>query len=203
MNIPKYLAKFQDYASRFNWNYQGWIVVEVGACQGDMTVALSRFVGAKGKVYAVEPEPRNFFELLKNTKGLSNVVPLNFGLSNEMCVKDLILSVGRADLHSYKRLTVSRFGLQAGTVSSVLMSWDDFVRVYGVSHVDLCCIDVEGLEREVLTGMTGCLPKRLVVAKYHSGMFEGCLSGGELRELLKGKGYKVLGDTVHDLIASS
>jgi FkbM family methyltransferase len=39
---------------------EGDIVVDIGANQGQYTIFLSKLVGQKGKVYAFEPDPRNF-----------------------------------------------------------------------------------------------------------------------------------------------
>jgi hypothetical protein len=42
---------------------EGDIVVDIGANQDQYTIFLSKLVGKKGKVYAFEPDPRNFLIL--------------------------------------------------------------------------------------------------------------------------------------------
>jgi predicted methyltransferase len=53
---------------------KGNIVVDIGAQQGQYTVLLSKLVGQIGKVYAFEPDPRNFLILKYRTRKFKNVI---------------------------------------------------------------------------------------------------------------------------------
>jgi len=62
----------------------GWIVVDVGAHVGWYTLIAGIKVGPKGKVLAIEPEPRNFSILCRNIHDnrLNNVISLRIALSD-------------------------------------------------------------------------------------------------------------------------
>ena len=54
-----------DYLNILKQNiYQGNTVLDIGANIGYYTLIMSKLVGSTGKVYAFEPEPKNF-EILK------------------------------------------------------------------------------------------------------------------------------------------
>jgi FkbM family methyltransferase len=122
---------------------EGGIVVDVGACIGDHTVAYSQMVGPQGKVYAFEPNPIAFECLLYNTKGYSNVVACGFGLSNfngNVNVKVDAYNVGATRLVDYT---------DAGLHSTVLRL-DDIAKDW--TRLDFMKIDAEGHEPWILDG---------------------------------------------------
>jgi len=63
---------------------KGDTVLDIGANIGYYTLIFARLVGDTGKVYAFEPEPRNFEILKKNveTNGYKNVVLVNGAVSD-------------------------------------------------------------------------------------------------------------------------
>ncbi len=65
--------------------HRGDIVINAGANIGYHTLILSRLVGDVGKVYAFEPEPRNYQLLVQNINenGCSNVIAVAKALSNK------------------------------------------------------------------------------------------------------------------------
>jgi len=50
------------------------IAVDIEANKGQYTILLSKLVGQKGKVYAFEPNPRNFLILKHRIRKLKNVI---------------------------------------------------------------------------------------------------------------------------------
>ena len=52
----------------------GDVVLEIGANIGYVSMFLAKYVGENGKVYALEPAPRNYEILKKNIKLLLNLV---------------------------------------------------------------------------------------------------------------------------------
>ncbi|MEM2240339.1 MAG: FkbM family methyltransferase [Candidatus Bathyarchaeia archaeon] len=89
----------------------GWIVADVGANVGWYTLIASRKVGPKGKVLAIEPEPRNFQTLCKNIHDnrLKNVIPLRIALSDRDSYIPLKISSSPAQhsiVTSYEEATI-------------------------------------------------------------------------------------------------
>jgi ubiquinone/menaquinone biosynthesis C-methylase UbiE len=55
---------------------RGAVVADVGAGPGYFTTRLARAVGARGRVYAVDPEPEVLRALVKRLDGAQNVTPV-------------------------------------------------------------------------------------------------------------------------------
>jgi SAM-dependent methyltransferase len=64
---------------------RGWRCVDVGAGQGDVTVALAELVGQDGRVYAVDSDPRARDEVAAQAAAFAQVVALT------QAVEDLVL----------------------------------------------------------------------------------------------------------------
>ncbi len=81
-------GKWEDYETElFKKNIKpGVTVVDIGAHIGYYTVIAAQLVGDKGKVYAFEPDPRNFKLLQRNVEanGYSNVVLVNKAVSDKI-----------------------------------------------------------------------------------------------------------------------
>ncbi len=135
----------------------GETVVDIGANVGYFTLLAARLVGKKGKVYAFEPEPRNFEVVLKNIalNGYDNVVPNQKAVSNKPGMVKLYLSktdVGAHTLreyHDHFQFDKSQFG-EFIEVEAVTL--DGFFK--GKEHpIDIVKMDCEGSEMAVLLGM--------------------------------------------------
>lgn len=208
-----HLRNFKNLGKQFpSWIIQkGWTAVDVGSYEGGWSFAVSEVLEGIGKIYAIEPAPANFLKLVRNIieakkKGFAlNIVPLLFGLSDKSEVKVLLLCPDAPLMNSYRTLFsefyIKHYGEQIGSVKTVALSWNDFVYMYNLKHVDICSIDAEGLEQEILQAMTLCMPERLMVARYHSWQFKDCLTTEDLCKLLEEKGYRILMKVGHDIVA--
>jgi FkbM family methyltransferase len=116
------------------------VVLDVGAHIGSHTLALARWVGPDGAVYAFEPQRKIYRELVKNVElnGLENVVPLRFAVGAYNGVVEM-MAVGDRD-------GLARVG--KGGESAELRTIDSF----GFKNVSLIKIDVEEYEGPVLLG---------------------------------------------------
>lgn len=63
---------------------EGMVCVDLGANIGYYTVLMSKLVGSRGRVYAVEPDPSNLAVLVSNValNGCSNVIVVPFAVSD-------------------------------------------------------------------------------------------------------------------------
>jgi FkbM family methyltransferase len=143
--------------------------LDVGAHYGYTALALSRLVGAEGRVFAFEPVPETAgcLAATRSRNGLTQLTVLPFGLSDAPGLRaiDVALVRGMAE-HARppagERATILTAALDA--------TWDGLSRgrraIHGVK------IDVQGMEGEVLAGMRGLLREfrpRLVV-EFHAGV---------------------------------
>jgi len=128
-------------------------VIDVGANIGLHTVHFAQ-AARLGKVICFEPARATFAQLLKNVAGLANVIPLNVALSDKAGLQ--LLFVASDNAYS---------GLKDTRRKAVL--YQEWVPCFNgdailepltrETSVDLIKIDVEGLERQVLEGMSALL----------------------------------------------
>lgn len=123
-------------------------VVDVGAHIGYYTVLASRLVGNGGKVWAFEPDPKNYAELLDNLKlnECSNVVAVPKAIGSK---------TGTAKLYFYGEYSGQRSLVDIGhkphnSIDAGVIPLDEFI---GKQRVDVVKIDVDGGETEVLESM--------------------------------------------------
>lgn len=181
----------------------GMTVLDLGANVGYYTVMMANRVGAAGRVYAVEPEVRNFGLLVRNVllNELRNVHVENIAIADVDGVKELLLTA-QSNWHSFHRPQ-----LDAG------VAWLDKYRrkIIGSSQVhthglqtylagkpplDLLRMDLEGYEVEILRSINA-LPlaatRRLhILFETHPEFY----AGGEhmrsvLESLCKEHGFRV------------
>jgi len=148
----------------------GGIVVDLGAHYGRYTLIAAKRVGSKGKVIAIEADPKNFDMLNKNIKlnELSeNVTTFNYAASsNKSKVKLSIPEEKKSAGHTiYSSIIPSRaptekfIEVNANTLDNLL-----YENEISVEQVDWIKIDVEGAELEVLRGATNILSKSKDIA---------------------------------------
>ena len=137
----------------------GWTVVDAGAHIGWYTLIASKKVGSKGKVLAIEPEPRNFSILCKNIRDnkLMNVIPLRIALSDKDGYERLAMSPSPA-MHSIMPNSNYAILVKARKMDSLLKELD-------IKQIDLFKMDVEDAEFKVLKGSKNILKNgtRLII----------------------------------------
>ncbi len=139
----------------------GDTVLDIGANIGYYTSIASRLVGPGGKVYAFEPESRNFEILEWNVENsdIRNTVCINQAVANYVGETTLYLSPENLGHHSFLD-SINFNETQAVTVSS---TEEYFLENSG--KIDLIKIDVEGAEQAVLDGMQETLRRNRVHIK--------------------------------------
>lgn len=139
----------------------GMTVVDAGAHAGYYTVALSKLVGAEGRVLAFEMNPPSLELLRHNTTELVNVtiIPAALGASD-----------GEATMYEADGLTASasmtstKPGLSAtGTVP--VRSLASVLSEHGLK-ADFIKLDIEGAEPEVLRSLSGPVTIVFEVKRY-------------------------------------
>ena len=153
----------------------GMTVVDVGANIGYYTLIASRLVGSKGKVYAFEPEPKNFQLLTKNVEinHCRNVTCLQKAVSNRTGKRKLFLDGINLGAHSFAadNLVPGNPTGQTGILNVDTVTLDQF---FHGKRIDLMKIDAQGAEGLVLDGAKDVLARnrklKLLLEFWPSGM---------------------------------
>jgi FkbM family methyltransferase len=142
----------------------GGIVVDVGAHYGRYTLIAAKRIGPKGKVIAIEADPKNFEMLNKNIKlnelSKENVIALNYAASSIKSTVKLSIPDKKQGQTIYSSIISSRaptekfIEVNANTLDNLLHE-----NKIPVEQVNWIKIDVEGAELEVLKGATNILSK--------------------------------------------
>lgn len=158
---------------------RGMTVVDIGAHIGYFTLVAAELVGREGKVFAFEPEPRNFSLLKRNVdlNGYKNTVLVNSAVSNEAGIVNLYLDStdsGCNSLFSNER--------SQGSTPVAVTTLDDFVP--DDVTIDFVKIDIEGTEEKALQGMERTLSKgdaKVLILEFNHQRLQRC--GSSARRL--------------------
>lgn len=131
----------------------GQIVLDVGANIGAHTVLFAQLAGPMGRVYAFEPQRLIFQQLCANIalNTLSNVYCYQMGLSSHPC-NMVVPPIDYNKLGNFGLVSLTEDGVgesvPINTIDSFQLAACHFIK-----------IDVEGMEKEVLSGATQTIKK--------------------------------------------
>jgi FkbM family methyltransferase len=167
---------------------RGGAFLDVGAHAGYFSLLASHQVGATGRVFAIEPNPRTFSALQRHLtqNAVRNVQAMMCGLADREGTLGLYLPPSQLD---YNATVLARDGWTRADVP--VRTLDDCVREWNIDRIDLMKIDVEGAEPLVLAGGEGALTHGVV----RHAMIE--VNGPRLTEA--GHGPAALADTLKRL----
>ena len=139
---------------------EGDSVVDLGANIGYFTLLAAKLVGKNGKVYAFEPEPKNYNYLVKNIEfnGYHNVIPWQKAVSNRTSKTKLFICSYDSGHHTInqsngiKDYKPEEVGAKINFIEVETTTLDDFFKDKKES-VDVIKMDVEGAEMLALSGM--------------------------------------------------
>lgn len=126
----------------------GDVVLDIGANIGYYTLLFARWVGPTGRVYAFEPDPKNFDILKRNVElnGYANVVLSSKAVSDRTQTLRLYLSSDPKDHRTYD------VGDGRPSIEIEAVSLDDYFADYD-GRVDFVKMDIQGFEPVALAGM--------------------------------------------------
>lgn len=131
------------------------IIADLGAYDGDTIREFTDFTGGRyQRIYALEPDKRNYKKLIKNTENMANITAFNIGAWN--CTDTLFFenSAGRNS-----RLSAKGEPTRVSDIDSLI---DD--------RITLLKMDIEGSELKALEGAVGIIEKykpKLYICAYH------------------------------------
>ena len=190
--IPNHISCYMPYLEiyladvyRRETIKEGMNVIDVGANIGVYTVLATEKVGKNGKVVAIEPEPKNYKQLLGNIKlnNFQNVIPIEAALTDHNGIEKLYCSPW-AGCHS---LVITKDRIPSVEVS--VKTLDKLVEELNLKKIDLIKIDTEGAEIPVLKGAERMLKAnpnmRILVAAEHYPS-----EAREVCQFLNNRGFK-------------
>ena len=165
---------FKDEEYRFEIKSAPRTIIDAGANVGYASVYMaSKFPGAK--IYALEPDSSNFALLQRNVAPYENIVPLHAALWNEDAEINLVdpglgdsgfvtRDAGWSETESERE----RHKVEAVTVPSLMQK-------FGIEHVDVLKVDIEGAEREVFADAQPWIDKvDAIIIELHERLKAGC-----------------------------
>ncbi len=161
---------------------KGDIIIDGGSYPGDLSLYLSKLVGPSGKIYAFEPDKKNYDRLIENLKlnEVKNVFPVNEGLWNK---KDILKMSGDDYAPS-----IGKEGEKVNVISI-----DEFAKKKNIKSLSFIKMDIEGAEIEALEGAKKSLNKfspQIAIASYH--IRDGKKTCGEVEKILNKLNYLTL-----------
>jgi FkbM family methyltransferase len=171
--VQPYLAantnRFYDgpYVTKTTPLKEGMTVVDAGASMGLFTITASKFVGTTGRIIACEPiaEARAFLEKNIASNNCTNitVIPAALGEATKIVQFDVSLDDHFEGSSKY----INRHGAKRDIQQYTL---DDVLAQQNIEHIDFLKADIEGSERDLLTGAKQILSSAhplLAIRTYH------------------------------------
>ena len=175
---------------------EGDVYCDVGASIGIYSVFMAKAVGSLGKVICFEPErvSRSCLELNFSLNAVKNAVIFGHALGS---------SAGEVYLEAVSQYASGVHRVVSGVprevqpeMQSVRVDLGDAIlERHGLPCPNIIKVDVEGMEWEVLQGLSGCLGRkecRLVFCEVHFALLERAGRGdipSRIREFLSEKGF--------------
>jgi len=186
-------GKWEDYETElFKKNIKpGDTVVDIGAHIGYYTVIAAQLVGDKGKVYAFEPDPKNYQLLQRNVKlnGYSNVVLVNKAVSDKSGQAHLFLNNENTGDHRIFNPELDRRSLSIATTTL-----DDFFKDKE-KRVDIIKMDIQGAEARAFQGAMKVIARnrhiKLITEFYPQALQQSEISAEEYLALLQKHAFKL------------
>lgn len=179
------------------WLQPGMTFIDIGANIGLFTLLGSRWVGASGRVIAVEPSPRERQRLITHLRvnAIHNVEVVDAAVSERTGNGDLLVAMPE---HSGLNTLAPRFAYSgvaaAETVVVPLVTLNALVARAGLERVDVIKLDVEGGEYAALKGGEAVLRRfrpRLIIEVVGSALEASGASAEALASLLSQTEYEL------------
>lgn len=137
----------------------GDTVLDIGANVGYIALEMAKHIGASGKVFAFEPDTKNF-ALLKRNLDLNpdcNIEPIPLAVSEANAPLRLYKSIIDFNDSAHSTLPSEKHSVDFIEIPATTI--DDFVQSRGVQKLNVIKIDIEGAEMSAFKGMRQTLSR--------------------------------------------
>lgn len=162
---------------------EGDLVIDCGSHVGGFSLYASRIT--KNRTFAIEPSPKNYKAILKNTFG-TNVNAVQVALGNKNGVAILNLSSNGAD----DSLLEPDDGATGQSVEVNMITLADFCRENNIKKIDFLKLEAEGYEPEILEGAGNNIQINKIAIDI-SPERQGRTAESELEAILIGRDYVI------------
>lgn len=174
-------------------------VIDIGAQTGNMSVAYALF--AK-KVISFEPNPAAFEILEKNSEIHTNIIPLNYAISDEDGA--LKFHYSDAGLCNGGFATRTEFGIgvtgHTVPVDVVAVNFERYIEENNVAidNISLIKIDAEGHDKDILKTLRKTIDehKPVLITEIYTGSSKNEIA--ELMSVVHSMGYKIYDEDKND-----
>lgn len=137
----------------------GKTIYDVGGHVGLITMFFARAAGESGRVITFEPNPQNYEAILDHIKinDLTNVKVIRIGLADTRAKQKFVVTdsaLGTAETDRQNKLLEDK---NAQVYEIFVDTMDNQITVHKLPKPDFVKIDVEGLEYDVLLGMSNTI----------------------------------------------
>jgi len=160
---------------------EGDLVIDCGSHVGGFSLYASRIT--KNRIYAIEPSPKNWKAIKKNTVG-TNVSAVQVALGNKNGVAILNLSSNGAD----DSLLEPDDGATGQSVEVNVITLEDFCGMNDIKKIDYLKLEAEGFEPEILEGAGKNIQINKIAIDI-SPERQGKTAETELEAILTGRNY--------------
>ena len=176
----------------------GHTIYDIGGYEGVFTLFFARAVGERGRVITFEPHPENYHKIRKNVEHnkFDNVMVSQIALGKTKG-KAILASrhsdYGTASLHDAIKVQILREN-RAKTFSVAVESLDAQINNNNLPEPDFVKIDVEGLEYDVLLGMSETIKRykpKLFIEIHDVYLQSGTGNANNVADFLIPRGYSV------------
>ena len=173
--------------------HEGDIVIDVGANIGYYTLIFAQLVGSSGKVFAFEPESKNFEILKKNIEinNYPNIVAEQKIVSDKSGIVKLFIAEHGIVGHRINQQKSSQKFIE---VESIIL--DNYIKKLNLDNkINFIKIDVEGSEPKVLEGAKEIMQKsnqlKIFTEFNREAVEEYGIEPKEMIDLLYRNGFKI------------
>jgi FkbM family methyltransferase len=170
------------------------VILEAGAHIGRDTMKMAT-LWPSGTIYAFEPVPELYAQLLERTKERSNVICDSRALSNENGTATFFVSSGATtaassllEPHEYR---IQRPEVQFHPTTVTTITLDSWAAENGVKNIDFMWLDMQGSELNVLKAASTMLPtvQAILIEVNLTERFKGNPSYEEVKAWLEAHGF--------------